>query len=85
MLVHVTALYVARKFTVYKGKAMTVEVIDVKQPESYAGLYEVPNCRAQMMHFHGQLIQCKMHFQNGQPIRLTKVRLASELIQRGKE
>ena len=77
-VVVVTGIYVARRLTVFQGKAMTVEVIDVKLPESYAGQYEVPNCRAQMLHFHGRLIRCKVYFQDGQPIRLTKVQLADQ-------
>lgn len=74
-MVLVTARYVARKLTVYEGKAMTVEVIDVKRPKLYVGRLEVPNVRAQMVHMQGHLIKCKVYFQNGQPIRLTKVQL----------
>ena len=55
---------------------MTVEVIDVKQPESLAGLLVIPNARAQMLHLHGHLIQCKVYFQNGRPVKLTKPVLA---------
>ena len=77
-VVIVTALYTARRLTVYRGKAMTVEVIDVKYPESLAGQLIVPNTCAQMLHLHGRLIKCKVYFQNGQPIKLTKPELAEQ-------
>lgn len=77
-MVLVTAVYIARKLTAYEGKPMTVEIIDVKQPESLAGRYEVPNTRAQMMQFQGQLIRCKLYFREGKPIRLTKVQPANK-------
>lgn len=57
---------------------MTVEIIEVKQPESCAGRFEVPNTRAQMMHWQGCLIRCNVYFQAGQLIRLIKVELADE-------
>lgn len=75
-VVVVTGIYVARRLTVFQGKAMTVEVIEVKQPESLAGLLVIPNARAQMLHLHGHLIQCKVYFQNGRPVKLTKPVLA---------